>query len=198
MRLIGVCGRSGSGKGVFCDEARKRNIKVIDCDALYHKMVSKPSQCLDDIAHEFGDKFIKNHALDRKSLAEEVFSDKEKLKRLNRITHMHITDEIFRIIYESQNESYIILDAPTLFESGLNKYCDIIVGIIANDEICIERILKRDSITYEMAQKRLESQKSLDFIVENSDALIYNDGDIDDFLIAVNDFFEKLTEECID
>ena len=181
MRLIGLCGRSGSGKGVFCQVALEQGLKVIDCDAVYKALVSRKSDCLLEIAAHFGDEVIKNDSLDRRQLASIVFSDKEQLDLLNKITHKHIIDEVFRIISSFDDSDIVILDAPTLFESGLDSKCDQIVAIIAPDDQIIARITSRDGITESEARSRLSNQLSIDFLVENSDLVIYNDSSLDEF-----------------
>ncbi len=175
MRLIGLCGRSGSGKSSFCKAAQQQGVIVIDCDAVYKELVSKPTPCLKEIEENFGSSVIKNDSLDRKTLANIVFTNREKLLLLNSITHKHIRASINEILENLTPDSTVILDAPTLFESGIDGICDHIVGIIASDEACIERIITRDGIPREKAVLRLSNQLSNDFIIEHSDTVIYND-----------------------
>ncbi len=180
MRLIGLCGRSGSGKGVFSEVAVQNGIFVIDCDKVYKELVSKPTPLLDELENEFGSEIIKNGTLDRKTLAPIVFSDKEKLQRLNKITHKHIRREIGYILSSLEND-IVLLDAPTLFESGINEVCDLIVGVVASDDVCLSRIVERDNISEENAKLRLSNQPNLDFFIENCDCIIYNDQSLEEF-----------------
>jgi dephospho-CoA kinase len=191
MRVIGLCGRSGSGKGVFSELAREKGMTVIDCDAVYREMVSNPSDCLREIESEFGSEVIKNSALDRRALSKIVFSDREKLNRLNEITHKYVLTEVERIIGLSPDDSTVIIDAPTMFESGCDKYCDLIIGIIAPDDVCVSRIVARDGILESDAISRLSNQYSNEFIVENSDVIIYNDSDINEYKQTISDFLEN-------
>lgn len=181
MRIIGLCGRSGSGKGVFSAVATENGILVIDCDAVYKEMVSRPTECLKEIESEFGASMIKNNALDRSALAQIVFSNPEKLKKLNTITHKYILEEVRNIIAESPENATILIDAPTMFESGCDSLCDILIGVISSDSDCISRIIKRDGISENDAISRLKNQYSNDFIKENCDILIYNESTITDF-----------------
>jgi dephospho-CoA kinase len=196
MRLIGLCGRSGSGKGVFSSIAAKNGIFVIDCDAVYKELVSKPTALLLELGKEFGNEIINNGALNRRILAPIVFNDKEKLSILNKISHKHIRAEIEKIITSLPEETVVLLDAPTLFESGIDEMCDLIIGIVASDEICVSRIVKRDNITEEEAKLRLANQYSLEFIIDNCDCIIYNDQTLCDFelssLETVNNIKEGL------
>ena len=113
MRVIGLCGRSGSGKGVFSAVALEKGMTVIDCDAIYREMVSHPSECLSEIETEFGKEVIKNASLDRRALSKIVFADKEKLNRLNEITHKYVLAEIERIIELLPDDSTMGFRNPT-------------------------------------------------------------------------------------
>lgn len=194
MRLIGLCGRSGSGKGCFCDIARENGIKVIDCDAVYKELVSSMSPCLLEIAENFGSSVIKDNALDRRVLAPIVFADREKLALLNKITHKHIYEEIKSILAECNGDDTVILDAPTLFESGIDKICDLIVGIIAPDDACVLRITLRDGLSESEARMRLSNQLENGFVIEHSDIIVYNYTDFDEFTKTSLELIKKLKE----
>ncbi len=194
MRLIGLCGRSGSGKGIFCKAALEQGLKVIDCDAVYKELVSRRSDCLLEIALHFGGEVIKNDSLDRRYLAPIVFSDKEKLALLNKITHKHISNEVMSILSHCDGSDTVILDAPTLFESGLDEKCDLIVAIIAPDNESVKRIVMRDGISEEEAYSRLSNQPTTDFLVENSDFVIYNDSSLDEFISGSRELIKMITE----
>ncbi len=195
MRLIGLCGRSGSGKSSFTKLAADYGIKTIDCDAVYRSLVSRPSECLMEIAKAFGASVIENGALNRRVLAPIVFSDKEKLNLLNSITHKHIKNEIYKILQSSNSQETFILDAPTLFESGLNKDCRIIVAIVADDEISIDRIVKRDGISKEEAAKRLSNQHPIDFFYKNCNYVLENNSSLEEFNTKAKKLLEYIKEE---
>lgn len=194
MRLIGLCGRSGSGKSSFCSVAKECGLTVIDCDAVYKELVSKPTECLKEIGENFGNEYIKDGYLDRKALAKIVFSDREKLTCLNAVTHKHIRIEIDRILKALPDDSTVILDAPTLFESGIDQICEHIVSVIATDEFCKARIIARDRISEEQALSRLSNQPKNDFLIEHSDTVIYNDTTFEAFLEASRDIALALKE----
>lgn len=174
MLKIGVCGRSGSGKSYFCRIAEDNGIKIIDCDKVYKDLVSYKSDCLVEIAEYFGIDVIKDNSLNRRYLAPIVFSDKSKLELLNSITFKHISKEIDKILSGFNNEDIVLIDAPVLFESGIDKQCDYTIGIVASDERCVSRIVNRDKISEEEAYNRLKSQYSEEFLREKCDFIIEN------------------------
>ena len=182
MKIIGLCGGSGSGKGAVCDLFLELGIPSIDTDALYHKMTSSDSPCLRALAREFGESIIDVHGkLDRAVLRGIVFSSdgENKRKKLNEIAHKYILDRTREIIkeYECAGKRAVIVDAPLLFESGFNKECDFILCVTADEKIRVKRIVLRDGISEEDAYKRISSQITTEELLSKSDAFITNNGD---------------------
>ena len=181
MKVIGLCGGSGAGKGYVCQRFKTYKFGVIDTDRVYHGLLTEDSACARELVGEFGRDIILSGKVDRPRLAAMVFADKsgEMLKRLNEITHKHILARVRSMLsdYEEQGFFAVIVDAPLLFESGFDKECDFTVGVIADREIRMQRIIERDKITREGAETRINKQKSDEFILENCDFIIVNNGD---------------------
>ena len=93
------------------------------------------------------------------------------------LTEKHILSEISRQI--ENTDGFILLDAPTLFESGADKMCDIIISVTAKPEIRKKRIIKRDNLTHEQAVNRMNSQLDESFFVEHSDYIIKNNNSVE-------------------
>ena len=117
-------------------------------------------------------------SLDRKITADAIFSDIEKLRLYNGIIFPYIIYDIIGKIKTSGSD--VLLDAPTLFESGLDIVCDEIIAVTADKNKCIDRIVLRDGLTREQAKARIASQNSADFFRKRSDYLIENNGSIDE------------------
>jgi len=184
MKVIGLCGGSGSGKGMVSAFFENYGIPSIDTDAVYRKLTSYDSLCLRALVGAFGKDIISDEgSLNRSVLAKIVFTGdgaEERLKKLNTIAHKFILDET-RIKLEGYKElgfKAAIVDAPVLFESGFNKECDLIISVIADKEIRIERIIKRDNISRESAEARIESQISNDELISKSNFVIDNNSDL--------------------
>lgn len=164
MKIIGLCGSSGSGKGYVSMLFTKYGVMSIDTDRVYRETTTKKgSECLMELTTEFGSSILtEDGELYRPKLAEIVFSDKEKLDKLNKITHKHIKKDTLALLaqYKSEGARAVIIDAPVLFESGFDKMCDFTVCVTSPTDRKIDRIMTRDQITREQALARLNSQKS--------------------------------------
>lgn len=187
--VVGLTGPTGAGKTVVCDMLREwQGVVVVDCDKLSRRVASKGNRCLVDLAVEFSPLIIDGHGnLNRKKLAEIVFNDRQKLDALNRIIFPYIVEEAeLEIIKARENGArVIVLDAPTLFESGANRMCEKIVVVTAEPTLRLQRIMRRDGITAEQAAVRMGSQMSDDFFASHADYLISNTGDTVELRLAV-------------
>lgn len=197
-RLIGLTGRSGAGKSTAGDCAREAGIPVLDCDALYREMTSSPTDCLRAIGEAFGGEAIRGGALNRPFLREVVFSDREGLETLNRITAQYMEKELFRLFREEdalRRAPMVMLDAPTLFESGLNVLCDRILCVTAPEEVSVARICRRDGVDESAARTRLAKQHDDGFFSSRCDIVLRNDGSPEDFRRDVRGALERLQQE---
>lgn len=178
-KVVGLTGQSGAGKTTVSDAFAAKGFAVINCDITARSVTRDGSDCNKELAGIFPKCFDENLRLDRKKLAEEVFADREKLEKLDNTIYPYIIKAIKdEIGILSERYDYILLDAPTLFEAGADKLCDIIVSVTAEENIRFERIKKRDRIDDELIKKRFSSQHTAEFFRENSDYVIENNSDI--------------------
>ena len=175
--VIGLTGPIGAGKSTVAQRFAERGFYVVDADRVARKIVEKGSAVLPKLANAFGNDILEpDGSLNRKKLATLAFTSKENTQLLNDLTHPAIISEVNNEI-ESCQQNLVLLDAPQLFESGLNEICDKVIAITAPTGLLIKRIMKRDSIDREMATKRLLSQFSTDFFKEHADIVIENNND---------------------
>lgn len=186
--VIGLTGQSGSGKTTICEQLLTNDCYILNCDKLSHVVLNSP-KCLKQIVEEFSENILDaDKNLNRKALAAIVFGDREKLDKLNKITHPIIIEEISRKIEENKLLSdVIILDAPTLFESGADKLCDKIIGVVSNEETLIKRIMARDNLSLEAVKQRLSTQHNIDFFKEHCDYIIENNSNISNLKEQIQD-----------
>lgn len=177
--IIGLTGQTGAGKSTVSDLLSQNGLYIIDCDALYRELTQKGSPLVMKLSENFGsDILFEDKSLNRRKLAEIAFSSKEKTDLLNSVTHPAIIDAISERIKQNEGK-IIVLDAPTLFESGANRLCDKIISVTAEKNIKLSRIINRDGISIKQAEDRIAAQKSEEFFIENSDAIITNNGDFE-------------------
>ncbi len=178
--VLGLTGQTGAGKTTASKWLREKRIPVIDADEVARDVVAKGTKCLSQLALEFSCMILNiDGTLNRKVLGDMVFSDREKLRKLNKITFPYIIDEIHEKIkhYKSMNEPIIVLDAPTLFESGADRFCDKVVSVIAPEDLRRSRIMKRDSLTKDQATNRILSQHDDEYYIKKSDYVLVNEAE---------------------
>ena len=197
VMVVGLTGQTGSGKTTVCDVFSSNGFSVINADMIARKVVEKGKPCLEDIRDFFGSDVISiDGTLDRKKLASMVFTDKSQLEILNSITYPYITSEILRTIkrFSSEGRKLILLDAPTLFESRADDFCELIISVISRDDLRKARIMERDGITEEEAVNRMNSQLEEEFFRNNSDFIIKNNSDALNLYYVAKEVSDKIKD----
>ena len=201
MLVIGLTGPSGSGKSEVAKLLAEKGIPHIDCDSVYHSLISSESDCTQEIAEFFGTEVLNaDGSVNRKKLSHIVFCGEDhekKLVQLGRITHKYVLDECRNMINEFEHfgKTAVTVDAPTLIESGFDKECNVVLVVTASEEVRIERIIKRDGISKEAALERINAQKPITFYTEKADFVIENDLGRNEMKSHIEDFIRKYIEE---
>lgn len=191
-KIIGLTGPTGSGKSSAALIAKNYGIKVVDCDKLARKAVKKGSDGLNDLVAAFSPGILKKDgALNRRELAKRAFSSKKNTELLNKTLLPHIA----KLVKAELNGKTVLLDAPTLFESGLNSVCDVTIAVLANKDDRIKRIMERDKLSLENALLRINAGKDDGFYKERADFVLYNNKDIQKYINEISSIFHKYTEE---
>lgn len=190
--IIGLTGPTGSGKSSASKACLELGLKLVDCDKIARVAVEKDSDGLKAVVSAFGKDILNTDGtLNRKALAKIAFSSKEKTALLN--------DTIFPFIKElvlnETKQGKILLDAPTLFESGINEICFKTVAVLSDKQNRLERIIKRDSLTKEEALLRMSAGKDNDFYLKNADYIIYNNHSEDIFLSEFKHLISEILGE---
>ena len=174
-KVIGITGNSGSGKTTATKILKRLcDVEVIDADKVVRELSVPGTKYLDAIKEKFGESvFLEDGTLNRKALAEKIYNSKEDLEVLNGLTFKYVVEEIKFRIEESKSE-IIVLDAPLLFESGLDENCTAVIGLTAPFELKVERIVKRDGISEETAYSRINIQAKDEFYLNKADVVIEN------------------------
>jgi len=176
--IIGLTGGIAAGKSTVARILASLGAYIINADKIGHNILEKNKNAYNDVIDEFGEIIVKNNGkIDRKKLGEIVFSDKDKLKKLENITHPYIIEEIkYETKEKIKDYHHLVLDVPLLFETGLENIVDITWVVVCSYEKQIERIAKRDGLSREEAKKRIASQMETSQKVKLADFVIYNNG----------------------
>jgi len=175
--IVGITGKSGSGKSEVAGIFAESGFTVIDLDKVSREVSDGEGPCLDEIVCFFGEGILlPDGTLNRRALGEIVFNDEEKLLVLNNITHKYILNRMHDILNSVEGD--IVIDAPLLFDAGIDKICDVCVYVTADTAESVKRISVRDGISTETASARLERQKGhvrnmdlCDYVIENLSTL---------------------------
>lgn len=188
MRLIGLTGSIASGKSTVSKRLLELGARVLDADATAREVTEKGSEGLVKIKAEFGDCVLaQNGELDRKRLAELVFSNPQKLDALNKILHPLIMDSMReQTRRESSASAVIVWDVPLLIEIGANKEVDEVWLVVADDEIRLARAMARDGATRQSVLARMAAQCPQEEKKRHADIIIENDGSVSELIGKVD------------
>lgn len=187
--IIGITGGTGSGKTTLLNMLQKQGAMILDCDKIYHNLLQTDKALLQAIAARFPG-CVNENGLDRKKLGSVVFSDQSALQDLNRITHSAVKDAVLSSLQAKPELAAI--DAIGLFEGGLAELCDVTVAVIADKHIRIARLMARDHITEEYAQKRIAAQRAPEEFIALCDHILENNGTEAEFQHKCLAFFQDL------
>lgn len=173
-KIIGLTGGIGSGKTTIANYFSTLGFPVYIADDEARKIMRLP-EIVQAIKNTFGDTVFENAILNREKLANIVFNDPEKLKKLNDIVHPAVKKDFQKWILNYKAFPYIIYEAAILFETGRYKDCDSVITVTAPLESRIERVINRDNTTREQVLDRINKQwndeqrnSKSDYVIENS------------------------------
>ena len=187
--ILGITGGTGCGKTTLLKEIEARGGLILDCDAIYHELLTRDDALLNAINDRFPGVVV-DKKLERKKLGAIVFSDELALLDLNAITHGAIKAEILRRLAEKP--ALAAIDAIALFEGGLAELCDATVAVCAPEEDRIGRLMERDGISREYALSRIRAQKSEGWFRQMCVHTLYNDGTREEFREKCRAFLDAL------
>lgn len=179
--VIGLTGGIASGKSTVSQMIKEQGIRVVDADVIAKEAVAKGTPALQQIVQTFGeDVLLPNGELNRQQLGAIIFSDEEKRKQLNAIVHPEVRKEMLKQRDEgiAQQETFIVLDIPLLFESQLESLVDRIIVVYTTPELQLSRLMNRNDLSEEEALNRIHSQQSLEEKCKKADRVIENTQDL--------------------
>lgn len=179
MKVIGILGGIGAGKSTVVEIIKSLGRAVVlDTDKMVHDMLLPNKEAYQEIVDYFGQDILdKEGYIIRRKLGNFVFNHPKELERLNQITHPKVYQKVERAIQSYRKEGiwdWVLIDAPLLLEAGLEKLTDRLVGIYADEDIRIKRVIQRDNFTYEQVGTRIRVQKTWKELEEVVDDIINN------------------------
>src|SRR5574344_1691573 len=178
MIKIAITGNIASGKSVVEKILKTKGYKVLDCDEVTHRLQER-TDVVEIISRQF-DGVIENDKISRKKLGNIVFNDKNAKKNLENIMHPLIKTEIERFFQKNSSEKIVFVSIPLLFETGFEKLFDKVLIVVTERKTQIERLIKRNNLTKEEAQKRINCQIPQEEKISRADFVIQNNGTISD------------------
>lgn len=188
-KVIVITGSIATGKSAVTEIIKKNGFEVIDADEIGHEVLEKDF-IAKQIGESFGDEFLKQGSVDRARLSKYVFQNQEKIEILNSIMHQAIFDEInYRI--KNSTDKVIFVDMPLYYEIE-NKLLDYgfksdeVWLVYVSKKIQIERLMKRDCITSEVALQKINSQIDIELKKDRADSIIENEKSLEELEERVN------------
>ncbi|WP_343799811.1 dephospho-CoA kinase [Bacillus carboniphilus] len=183
MNTIGITGGISSGKSTVSQMLRDWGFTVIDADVQAKKVVEPNEQAYNEIIQEFGKEILlPNGHINRAKLGEIIFNDQAKREKLNSIVHPAVRKNMLRLKEEAfaNGEKTVFMDIPLLYESKLTHFVEKVMVVYVEPEVQLRRLMERNHFTEEEARSRIRSQLPLDDKKKWADAVIDNNGSVDE------------------
>jgi dephospho-CoA kinase len=193
--LVGLTGGIGSGKTTVAGMLAGRGAVVVDADELAREALEPGTRAFKHVSDLFGDDVLTHDGrIDRTALAGVVFSDEEKRRALESITH----PEVFRLLAETvekfrDTDDVVVFDAPLIIETGFHEAVDLLVVVTAPVEQRIERVRRDRGMSEAEAAVRIAAQAEPEARDAAADVLIHNDGDLEELEARVDELWDQIS-----
>ncbi|MBZ5201136.1 dephospho-CoA kinase [Planomicrobium chinense] len=192
--IIGLTGSIASGKSTVSAMLAEMGYPIVDADKVARLVVEPGSETLEKIRELFGDEVIlPDGTMDRKKVGELIFNDPASRKKLNDVIHPAIRMEMLRQRGEFLDQGFatVIMDIPLLFESRLQHLVDKVLVVSVTEELQLKRLMERNGLSEKEARARIASQLPMSVKEEGADAVIYNNGSVDETKWQLNRILDQ-------
>jgi len=195
MIRLGLTGGIGSGKSAVLREFLALGAECVDADQLAREVVSPMSPALAEIAQAFGRTLIEPEGtLDRAALSRIVFENPQAKARLEAITHPRIEEaaELRARQAQARGKQLFVYEAALIVQTGITDRFDALLVVDAPVELRIQRVMARDALSAQDAQRRIDAQGPIAALLEKADFVLTNDGRPSKLANQVRDVYETL------
>ena len=193
MKVIALTGGIGAGKSTVAAEFKKLGAELIDADEIGHELMRPGASAYQKVTAAFGNAILAaDGEIDRKVLAALVFSDAQLLAKLNALTHGCILDEMQNRLFQMGSEAVVVLEVPLLFQCDFPLEYQLSIAVLAEDEVRIQRIIRRDQCTREAAVKRIRAQLSNAELKKRADICIENNNGLAALQDTVKNLYDRI------
>ncbi len=190
MKRIAICGNIASGKTTVQKFLEEKGYKVLDTDEVSHKLLTVKNKELFDAFKDLD--VFENGEFSRYKVGQLIFSDINARQKISSIMHPQIADEIKKFFKENKSEDFLFVGIPLLFEANMEYLFDKIIFVYADDDIRLERLLKRNNYTLEHAKARMDSQTSQLAKLYKCDFIIKNNSDIESLKFSIDNLLREI------
>ncbi|MBS3740593.1 MAG: dephospho-CoA kinase [Candidatus Cloacimonetes bacterium] len=185
--IVGITGVIGSGKSTAAEFFCSQGYPLVNADRIGHQVL-KDNSIKKKLVAEFGNRILENGEINRKKLGNIVFEDKNKLLNLNLIVHPKIIDKIKKKVNKI-DASMVFIDAALLLDWNMDKFCDVVILITADETTLINRLNSYRNYSAEQAKSRMKAQ---DFSKEKADYIITNNSSKEEFYIKLEKILHQI------
>ncbi|MBO0422104.1 dephospho-CoA kinase [Enterococcus plantarum] len=178
--VLGLTGGIATGKSTVVSVFRSLNFPIVDADIIAREIVEVGKPALKKVVAVFGSEILNREgALNRKKLGEIIFSDEKKRKKLNEVLSPFLKEAILTEINDKKDQApLVIVDIPLLYEGGYDVFVDKVAVVYVPEEIQLVRLMKRDNLSEEQAQLRIDSQLPIEEKKQKANIIFDNQNSI--------------------
>ena len=193
-KIIGITGGIASGKSTVTEFLKQKRFQVVDADAVVHQLQKPSGRLYQVLVEHFGEKILlENGELNRPLLASLIFSNPEEQEWSKRTQGEIIREELAALRNQfAQTEALFFMDIPLLFEQNYDSWFDETWLVYVNRDVQLERLMKRDQISREAAESRLNSQWPLERKISLASHSLDNNGNQEQLIAQVVQLFEEM------
>jgi dephospho-CoA kinase len=191
MLIVALTGGIGAGKSLAAQYFSDLGARVVDADQLARVAIERGSEGFDEVILRFGERIMRDGDIDRKALAEIIFTDPQAKEDLEAIIHPRVRELFAEVVADLNADEILIYEIPLLVETAAAKNFDLVITVEADLEIRKDRLRKRGMFISEI-ERRIAAQATREDRQALADFVIVNDGDEDGLLRAVENLWEEL------